>query len=63
MVYKVPNKKVVSVNFSRAVISYLFTLDVVMQALVRLNMVQCFCAVWFSTSYANLRGKPHLAFE
>jgi len=58
MMYKVPNKKVVSVNFSRALISYLFTLDFVMQALVRINVVQfravCFCAVWFSTSYANL---------
>jgi len=65
--YKVPDKKVVLVNFSHVVISYLFTLDLVMQALVWLSMVQCraicFCTVWFSTSYANLRGKPHLAFE
>jgi len=58
MMYKVPKKKVVSVNFSRALISYLVTLDLVMQGSVWLHMVQCravcFCAIWFSTCYANL---------
>ena len=57
--YKVPKKKAVSVNFRCAVISYLFTLDLVMQALVWRHVVQCravhFCAVWFSTAFANLK--------
>lgn len=57
-----PKKEDCISNFVRALIPCLFTLDLVMQALVGLHKVQCravhFCAVWFSTSYTNLRWLP-----
>jgi len=53
-----PKKEGCISNFVRALIPYLFTLDLEMEALVGLHIIQCravhFCAVWFSTSYANL---------
>jgi hypothetical protein len=53
--HKVPKKKSVSVNFTHALFSLLFTHDdLVMQALFWLSMVW-FRGIWLGASYANLR--------
>ena len=63
MMDEVPEKKIVSVYFSPALSSPLFTHDMAMQALVLLRMLQFretwFGTVQFSVSYANL-GQPHI---
>lgn len=53
--HKVPKKKPVSVNFSCALFSLLFTHDdLVMQALFWLSMVR-FRGIWLGVSHVNLR--------
>jgi hypothetical protein len=60
---EVPKKKIVSVYFSPALFSPLFTHDMEMQALVFLRTLH-FREIWFGTvqfsaSYTNL-GQPHI---
>jgi len=60
---RVQKKKIMSINFSRAVFCLLFASeDLAMQVLVWLCLVHFrvirFDAVWFGTSYANWR-RPH----
>ena len=57
MMYEVPKKKIVSVYFSPALFSPLFTHGMAMHALVLLRMLQ-FRKIWcgkvqYSVSYAN----------